>query len=128
MYIRPTISGYDRSGEQVARRGDFLIILELDQGFPVKGPKAPLRAVVRKVALHQCGCWMMGRANIGGKWLVVSGAYGSDGLPKTVPAEVYERGIQLPPEVEAAFWKGDGHNSSGSEGPTLRQWALETFK
>lgn len=87
----------------------------------------PIRAFVRKVALQQCGHWMMGRVNIGGKWYTVSGAYGDDGLTMNLPYDTYMRGVVLPQELYNAWAQGGGHNSCGSEAPLMREWAIKTF-
>lgn len=196
MYIEQTRSGYDRSGEQVARRARFLILVSLGMteelapcpdcaGFkrrivgddvddasivdcnrcnrvpcttcerkgytydPESGASAKtctactgrgdigpsgmvtkfthqreIRALVRKVALHQFGHFMMGSARAFGHRLPISGAYGSDGLPRTVPREVFDRAVPIPAELHDAWNKGGGHNGAGSEAIAMRHWAL----
>jgi hypothetical protein len=90
---------------------------------------SPIKALVRKVALHQCGHWMMGTARIHGRSITVSGSYGGDGLPLTVPWHLYERfGVKVPDELVEAWDKGGGWNSCGTEAPLMRDWALKTFK
>jgi hypothetical protein len=121
VYIEPTRTGYDGT-EQVARRARFLILVQPESNGPLK-----LRAFVRKVALRQCGHFMMGRARIFGRTYVISGAYGSDGLPLTVPDEVYNHAVPVPAELQEAWNQGGGWNSAGSEAPAIRAWALETF-
>jgi hypothetical protein len=68
---------------------------------------------------------MMGNARVHGHRLTLSGSYGSDGLPDTVPAEVYARGVELPDELYNAWNNGGGWNGAGSEAPAMREWALE---
>ena len=82
-----------------------------------------MRAVVRIVALRQLGHWMMGRVNIGGTWHSVSGSYGGDGLPMTVPDDVFLRGVPVPSDLYDAWAKGDGWNAAGNEASAMRAWA-----
>ena len=90
--------------------------------------RSKIRCLVRHCALQQLGCWMMGTVRIKGKSITVSGAYGSDGLPKSVPREIWELGVELPQDLHEKWNTGGGWNSAGSEGPDIRKWALETFK
>ena len=123
MYLQKTPVYYPYSGEAFIQRGNFLLLLsERGRAF---GPDN-CYAIVRKVALRQFGPWMMGRANLGGKWVVVSGSYGADGLVKDVDALPVDA-IPLPLELYNAWSKGGGHNSAGSEAAAMRQWAIETF-
>jgi hypothetical protein len=126
MYLQNDgFSGYDRDGEQIRQRGLFLLFC---QPPGVAGASAPIKCLVRKVAMRQCGQWMMGRANIGGHWYTVSGAYGGDGLPISVPQEVYDRlAITLPADLYEAWNNGEGWNSAGSEARAVRKWALENL-
>jgi hypothetical protein len=84
-------------------------------------------AVVRKVTLSQFGNFMMGRANINGKWKTVSGAYGSDGLPMEIDA-LPKDAVKLPSDLYNAWKDGGGWNSCGNEAAAMCQWARETFK
>jgi hypothetical protein len=123
MYIKPTRSYYAGT-EQRAARGAFLLLLQLKDG-PCNAETT--FAIVRKVALHPLGNFMMGRANICGKWHTVSGAYGSDGLPmdvETLPKDA----VRLPQDLYDAWNKGGGWNSAGSEAPSIRDWAIKQFK
>lgn len=127
MYIKPTYSYY-RGSEQCATRAPFLLLLQLDKGSgSITCCAENAYAVVRKVALRQCGHWMMGRANLGGKWVTVSGAYGNDGLMMTVET-LPKDAVRLPLDLYEKWNKGGGHNSAGSEASAMRAWALETFK
>ena len=118
--------GYSRDGQQYRTRGLFLMFC---QPPGVVGSSAPIKCAVRKVALRQLGHWMMGRAAIYGHRLSVSGSYGSDGLPMSVPQEVYDRlTVTLPDDLYAAWNKGGGHNSAGSEAQAVRMWALKHIK
>ena len=139
MYIKPGYTYYD-SGGQHATRGKFLILLSVDND---RG----LRAIVRSVALRQFGHWMMGCARVFGKTLTISGAYGSDGLPKNLDRlyyhfddnykvvqdcpewveRVWNSAIPLPAELYDAWNNGGGWNSAGSEAQVMRQWTLENF-
>lgn len=121
MYLRNDgFSGYDRSGQQIRQRGLFLIL-----ATPTGGPLYPVRAMVRKVALRQFGHFMMGSVNLGGKWYTVSGAYGSDGLPLSIPANVWDaHGAELPRSLYDAWNNGASWNDVGSEAPAMREWAL----
>lgn len=122
MYIYPAPHFY-RGTQQIVPRQHFLILFQVDDDqYP------NLYGATRRVAMQQCGAWMMGRANIRGKWITLSGSYGSDGLPVAITrSELPKDAVRLPDEVAAAFWAGDGWNSAGSEAPVLRQWARETF-
>lgn len=122
MYLKNDgASGYDRSGQQVRRRGLFLLFVQ-----PKNDTSSPIKCVVRKVALQQIGTWMMGRARIYGHSVTVSGAYGGDGLPCHVPQEIYDRAtVMLPSELYDAWNKGSGWNSAGTKAKSVRQWALD---
>ena len=85
----------------------------------------PIRAIVRRVSLHQCGHFMMGTARAKGHSITLSGAYGSDGLPRLVLDEVYELGLELPAELREMWNKGGGWNGAGSEAPAMRRWAID---
>lgn len=124
MYVEPTTTYYQGT-EMHVRKARFLILMQ-PKDEPAKGNN--IRAVVRIVALHQLGHWMMGRANINGEWIIISGAYGQDGLPKTVDRKIWERGIPLPDELYQAWSKGGGWNSAGNEAEAMREWACEQFK
>ncbi len=197
MYIERTPRGYDRSGQQVARRARFLILVSLGlertevtcdrcggsrevvidghdpdtsrvvpcyHCIPIKciacggkgynydekvdehakvcepckqtgylGPSGmmvkyinhkEIRALVRKVAMHQCGHFMMGRARVFGRTLTLSGSYGGDGLTVTVPREVFDKAVPIPQELHDAWSKGEGWNDAGKEAPSMRDWAL----
>jgi hypothetical protein len=87
----------------------------------------PIRAIVRYTRLRQFGHFMMGFARVNGHRLTLSGSYGSDGLPMSVPDVVYNLGTELPQDLYDAWNKGGGWNSAGSEAPSMRQWALKTF-
>jgi hypothetical protein len=127
MYLRNSGGGY-RNGQQVALRGPFLVMLQPDTGDTSADCAAPIRCVVRKVALSQLGHFMVGRANIGGRWISVSGSYGHDGLPLPVPPAVYLRGVILPDNLRDAWDKGGGWNGAGAEAEAIRSWALANLE
>jgi hypothetical protein len=83
-----------------------------------------IRALVRKVAMRQCGHFMMGSARAFGHRIGLSGSYGGDGLTVTVPREVFDKAIPIPTDLHEAWNKGGGHNSAGSEAFAMRDWAL----
>lgn len=124
MYLFSTRAYYQGTSKIVPRQ-HFLILFQLEED---KALRPQLYGVTRRVAMQQCGAWMMGRANIKGKWMTLSGSYGSDGLPVTVTrSELPSDAVRLPEDVAEAFWVGDGWNTAGSEAPVLREWALRTF-
>ena len=118
MYLTQT-SGYMRGTEQCVRRAPFLIVVIR---YDECGERMPLRGLVRKVALHQVGNFMMGACRVRGERVPLSGAYGADGLPRDVSARVYEAATPMPPELEAEFWAGDGWNGPGKEGNAMLLW------
>ena len=133
MYIEKTLCGYDRDGAQFARSGLFLILMQRPMNWENWGKQAPsgateIRAVVRKVTLRACGPWMMGHARIKGRTVTLSGAYGGDGLPVTVPSEIFTEGSPLPPQLFEKWSTGGGHNCAGTEAPAMRKWALENLR
>ena len=142
MYIKPTSVYYDGSG-QCTRRQWFLILV--DPGRKVKSVTSdyeyylaeyatgknlpiPMRAIVRKVAMGQCGHFMMGYARAFGHSIILSGTYGADGLCRTVAKEVWDKAVIVPRWLYQEWAHGEGWNSAGSEGPAMRQWALENFE
>lgn len=128
MYLSNGGRYYGRDGGQCARRGAFLLMMQPDTRDPMGDCGKRIRCVVRKVALRQCGHWMMGTARIGSRWYTVSGAYGHDGLPMAVQADAYERGIELPQELRDAWNVGGGWNGCGSEAAAIREWAIANLE
>ena len=122
MYIENVRSGYQGNGQQVTRRGRFLMLV---QPAGVAGCDSPIKAIVRKVAMRQCGAWMMGVARVMGRTLTLSGAYGADGLTMGVDDDIYARAVAVPAQLVEMWNKGGGWNSCGSEAPAMRMWALE---
>jgi len=88
----------------------------------------PIRALVRHVSLTQCGHFMMGRARVHGESLIMSGAYGADGLPDRVSDSVYDRAVPLPNSLYELWAHGNGWNDAGSEATAMREWALSNLK
>ena len=120
---------YYRGTEQHASRGRFLILLSDDYHHRA------LFAIVRTVALSQCGQFMMGTARVYGHSLVISGAYGSDGLPLNVdrlPEPIRDRVRAemkpLPRHLYQLWADGGGWNGAGTEADGMRRWALSTFE
>lgn len=125
MYIDQSGGRYYTSdGQQCCRKAPFLILCQ-PEGYEHRND--PIRALVRKVALHQCGHFMMGSARAFGHRITISGTYGNDGLPRDVPMEVYEKAIPVPQELIDAWNKGGGWNGAGSEAPAMVEWAKKTF-
>lgn len=119
MYIRSTMRGYDRHGQQRAS-GLFLAVFSRGR---------ELRAVVRSVRLTQFGHWMMGDMTIAKCKFTMSGCYGHDGLPGDMPIDrIWNLLLPVPAELTEKFWKGGGHNTCGEEGPEMHQWALDNLK
>lgn len=116
---------------------DFLILL--DKNVMTNEP-VEYRAVVRKVSLKQFGHFMMGYARVFGYSLVISGPYGIDGLSisvdqkwdkedkQTALRKLWDSAVPVPDELIKLWNTGGGHNSSGSEAPAMRKWALENLK
>jgi hypothetical protein len=149
MFISQSRCGY--IGTEQYASGDFLIVFDRDVYTPnhvdsydpatrdftkplhrlTDVERREVRVLVRKIALRQCGHWMMGAVKLCGHRISLSGTYGSDGLPHTLTIEqedaLWGRLHPLPAELLEAFWKGGGHNSAGSEGPLLHAWAKENL-
>ena len=123
MFITPSNRRYTENGQQKAS-GRFLVLVQ-PPGFD--GGKVPIRALVRHTHLEQCGHFMMGFVIAFGHKLTVSGTYGSDGLPMSVPQEVYDRATPVPQHLIEAWNKGGGWTSAGSEAVAMRDWAIATF-
>ncbi len=112
-------------GQQYSTRGHFLILMQSDD--EPCGPEN-FRGIIRKVAMKQLGHFMMGTARIKNHSITLSGVYGCDGLPVTVPEEVYQMGVDIPHDLYKVWSKGGGWNSCGSEAEAMQQWARKTFK
>ena len=137
MFIETARGRYGSDGSQHSGRALFLILVQRDYFKDAEGnylsPKdrpdgyTEIRAIVRKVALHQCGHWMMGSARVKGERISISGAYGSDGNTCTVSEKVFQESIPLPKELYDAWNKGEGWNGAGSEAPMMRTWATDNL-
>lgn len=116
MYIQAPSRGYTHDGQQFCRRAPFLLLLQNGDW------NSQIYGVVRTVALHQCGHWMMGKARILDKSYTVSGSYGNDGLTlsvDTIPPDAKP----LPDDLREAWNTGGGWNSAGSEAEAMAEWA-----
>lgn len=131
MYIEDKGGYYDSHGQQHSRKGWFLMLMHPEHHWSEREKRkdyfTETRALVRKVALSQCGHWMMGTARAFGHSLTVSGAYGADGLIMNVPEEVYEKAYPVPERLMRLSNDGGGWNSAGSEADEMRKWALENL-
>lgn len=125
MFIENCRSWVSPDGAQHAQ-GLFLIFMHPDMEG-LEGFKHPMKALVRHTRMVQCGHYIMGSIRVGGLKLTVSGSYGSDGLPKNVPQEVYDLGLEVPSELFEAWNKGGGWNGAGAEAPLVRAWAIENL-
>ena len=121
MYIENSKTYYTNHGQK-STRANFLILVQ-SEDRPL-GPNN-FRGLVRKVVMRQCGNWMMGTARVANESLTLSGAYGGDGLPKTVSEKIFEKGTPVPKALYDAWDKGGGWNSCGSEADAMRAWALK---
>lgn len=123
MYIERTQTLYGAGGEQRAARAWFLLLIAR-KGGPNSAENT--YGIIRRVALRQFGHFMMGRANLGGLWVTLSGAYGNDGLILDVETLPHDAKA-LPPALYDAWAKGGGWNGPGAEAQALKTWAGETF-
>lgn len=123
MYIEKTFTYY-KGTEQHTTQADFLILI---QKKDIKSKE--IKAVIRKVALHQLGNFMSGYARIGNKSFYIEGSYGNNGLPLTVDDETFNTyGLPLPQYLYDLWAKGEGCNSCGNEAGDMRKWARENIK
>lgn len=104
MYIDTTgYTYYDGGAGQQHTRAPFLILV--DPPWTFYGlPHPPPRALVRSVALSQCGQFMMGVAHAYNTRIGISGSFGNDGLPVTVPQHIYDHAELIPDEVLHPYW------------------------
>lgn len=120
---------YDKHGTQRHTQGNFLILTQPDVSVLSDAyDDSKIRACVRQVALEQMGHYMMGTARIGGESVTMSGSYGNNGLPTSVPPQIHDKYCTLLPTELYELWsEGGGHNSAGSEAQQMRDWALDNF-
>lgn len=124
MYLNNSGHTYYQGGSQAHTRAPFLLLVQPKDISSAQLKDFPPRAIVRQVALRQCGQFMMGFARAYGHSITVSGAFGGDGLPCDVPMEVYERATEIPADVLAAYWGIDDWAGKGGEGKAVvRSWA-----
>lgn len=129
VFLTNTSSGYNRDGEQFCE-GKFLIIFDHpdDKDF---SKKRELCCLVKNVHMRQVGNWMMALVTFPSYVLSLSGSYGGDGLPCSPHSDdgrnwlrqLWPRLHVVPPEIVDLFWNDNGHNSSGKNGPAIRDWA-----
>lgn len=112
MFISDGRTAYTNDGQQVSS-GWYLIVAD-DAAAPLQ-LRPPLRALARKVTLRQCGQFMMGTTTIHGETIGVSGAFGNDGLSKSLPTVLFDQLNPIPDVIVDAFWAGDH--------ATVRAWA-----
>lgn len=109
MFLSTSRSGY--LGTEQYASGHFLILFSMNK---------EIRCLVRKVALRQCGQFMMGSVTVAGEYISLSGQYGGDGLPNDPPtAAFWERLHPLPDDIAADYWKSE----NGSAEEAIRNWA-----
>lgn len=128
MYLTPGLTYY-RGTDQYRSRGPYLILFSTFAERYSNG-KPRLYAAVRKVALQQCGHFMMGTARIANVRIPISGSCGSDGLPRdydTLPPSVRAYLTEVPEDVATLYWADDGHNTIGRAAKFLLEWATRTF-
>jgi hypothetical protein len=131
MFIKSGRKWYTRNGQHSS--GAFLML------FCREGRE--LRACVRHVKLTQIGHFMIGQVKFGPWEFVLSGGFGSDGLPinlsgytteKMTPEEVdhfWEQLVSVPQELAEKYWKSESHNGiAASVANDLRKWALANLK
>ena len=123
MYIEST-TRYYKGSEQCIRAARFLCLV---QSKDRSCGRENFRACVSRVALQQCGHWMMGRARVGKNWYTVSGSYGGDGLTMDVSEADFLLCKEVPDELYEAWAHGGGHNECGSEASLMRNWAVKNF-
>jgi len=108
---------------------DFLILLQEDLSVLDPAFGKHIKAIVRKVRLRPFGNFMMENTSIYGHKIVLSGAYGDDGLPVSIPTEIFEKvKTSIPNNLKEKWNKGGGHNNCGREADDMRLWAIEHLK
>lgn len=123
MFLTCDKRGYGENGQFI--HGYFLMLVQ-SRDLPIG--KDNFRATIVYSRYSQCGQFMMGIIRKFGQKLVLSGSYGSDGLPKTVSHDFYEKCTPIPAELYEKWAKGGGWNSAGSEWNSMREFGLELMK
>lgn len=96
MFLSKARAGY--LGTEQYASGLFLMLFCNENAPKLANGRAPIRALVRKIALRQCGHFMMGRVTLRGVRFSLSGSYGHDGLP--IEITEYKRiGVPEKPET-----------------------------
>jgi hypothetical protein len=124
MFLKVTRQGH------TWREGPFLILFD-------NGATKDLRALVRRVRLSQCGHFMMGRVEVAGFKIGLSGGYGGDGLSIGVfdmldnaprwPG-LWEKLHPVPQDLREAYRVGGGWNAPGAEALEFHAWATKNQK
>lgn len=125
MFIKVRRSGYNKYGEQFCQ-GYFLMISQIE--LPNGKLSAP-RGHVVYTSMKPCGHYMMGLARKYGQNLILSGAYGSDGLfVHNISPEAHEKGALMPIDVYKKWRKGGGWNNAGSEAFDMFKWGNRLYE
>lgn len=98
MFINKCMVSYGRDGQQVSC-GRYLALYA--DGRTIYG-------IVRQVRLRQLGHFMMGHISVANEKLVVSGAFGADGLPRdydSLSDRVKAALVKMPDDLADEFWK-----------------------
>lgn len=140
MFFNGSTTYYDSSGQR-AGRAKYLILAndwstyicedaECSMSYQTHSHTriGKLYACVRKVAMRQCGQFMMGSARVGDSTIILSGPYGSDGLPEDydkLSASSRARFTLVPDAIADLYWHPEhsGHNSAGSEARAMVEYA-----
>lgn len=141
MYFNGSHTYYSSDGSQHAARAPYLILATDYENYDCAEPAcsmayaphthnrvAGLYACIRQVAMSQCGHFMMGSARVGPDRLILSGPYGSDGLPENydrLSPGARSRFTRVPDAIAALYWypASPGHNGSGSEARAMAAYA-----
>lgn len=137
MFTEIKRKGYDRHGQQFTS-GRFLVLFS-EYVSPSDEPDEEKRkarsrklfGVVRFVALHQFGHFMMGEVRLGNQKFTASGTYGGDGIPMELNKLAEQQRAYLtevPQELADLYWSGKGHNGPGHEATKMREWARSIDK
>lgn len=100
-------------------RALYLILIR-----PKSDKGAPIKAITRKVAMHQTGIRFQGPTRIGPDKLTVGGYYGRFGNICFVSDEAYEHGTALPAHLFTAYI----NSANGEERELIKAWASENLE